>query len=428
MSLGIKTYSATGTINYDSTASGFGNFTNGYQVVTTTTLLNPVGISFPRVVTGAAGEESMVYTFSGYPLGGFIFTVSGYENSFAGPVVIAPSFRFTSPDASGPFYTSFNISSRSTLNMAPTFGVPFGVKFLEPLSNWGIYIEKNNGYTVISPNNRMYSVHPTSTGALIRTGVANSAVGEQTYSGGLTLSTNNTPQNVTFDKPYDAPPLIVLTASSGPVSLLGMRRDGSGKYIGAVVVAGRTLSTYPGRPFAFGMWTQNTYTFSYVIVSTELPLYPQSSPQGIKVWNSDGVEIFNSSERVTTNNVNQIIRPFYSVNAKLGRRSWPYTLSDFQQQYNSSQAIDSSKIGVVLNNFSALTGVMCVPDQGNPISDPLYFGIVSGYGRYVTVSSSLASFTSAGTWVWEVITYDRGESWDFATLSNMTVAYVQYAY
>jgi hypothetical protein len=428
MSLGIKTYSATGAINYDSTALGFGNFTNGYQVVTAQTTLTPSGISFPKLVTGAAGTESMVYTFSGYPLGGFIFTVAGYENPFTDTTVYAPSFRFTSPDAAGPFYTGFNISSRSTMNMAPTFGLPFGVRYLEPLSGWGLYIEKNNGYTVISPTNRMYSVHPTSGGSLIRTGVANSAVGEQTYSGGLTLSTNNTPQNVTFDKPYDQPPLIVLTASDGPVALLGMRRDGSGKYVGAVVVAGRTLSTYPGRPYSFGMWTPHTYNFSYVIVSTELPMYPQSSPNGIKMWDSAGVEIFNSSERVTTNTVNQIIKPFYTVDAKNGPPTWPYTLSNFQQQYNSSQSIDSSKIGVVLNNFSALTGVMCIPDQGSPIGSGIYFGIVSGYGRYVTVSSSLASFTSAGTWVWEIITYDRGESWDFASLSYMTVGYVQYAY
>lgn len=428
MTVGVKTYSATGAVNYDSSAPGFGNFTQGYQVVTTQTQLNTGLIFSPKLVTGSAGTESMTYTFTGYPLGGFVFSIAGFENPFTTPIVYSPIFRFTSPDAASPFYPGFNISSRSTMNMAPTFGLPFGSIYQESISGWGLYFQKNNGYTVISPTYKMYSVHPTSNGSLIRTGVANSAVGEQTYSGGLTLSTTNTPQNITFDKPYNTPPLIVLTASDGPVALLGMRRDINGKYVGAVVVAGRTLSTLPGRPYSFGMWQKNTYNFSYLIVSTELPLYPQASPHGIKMWDSTGAEIFNSSERVTTNTVNQIIKPFYTVDAKNGPPTWPYTLSDFKQQYNSSQTIDTTKIGVVLNNFSALAGVMCIPDQGSPVSGGVYYGIVSGYGRYVTVSSSLASFTSAGTWVWEILTYDRGESWDFATLSYMTVGYVQYAY
>lgn len=290
----------------------------------------------------------------------------------------------------------------------------------------------NNNYS-ISANTKSYYLQPAADGNFIRTATCTSLPSSFGSSvGSYTQPTGNLSQpNITFEKSFINPPLIFVTQSSGPIAFNYMTTDSNGRYNGASIVAGSSFSTQGLAGTA--PYTANTYTFSYFLVSDEEPFYGTQANYGMKVWNSSGIKIFDSSYFVPNFQAFTVDKPWMWLTG-----SWPtsngcsYTgsVNYFSNQISFTK---SSNFGVLLNNLYAITGQLqyvslFLGSQGSS-SGPTTF-----YGRFATVTDT--SVVIAGTGANAVFSNPLaqypgwGYSYDFSrgNTSTMSVVFANYVY
>jgi len=290
-----------------------------------------------------------------------------------------------------------------------TFGVP------PTFGNYGFMARgANAGQLAISDAYRVYTVHPNSAGSKIRTGTASSLVvpssfGEATFS----TYTQNIDANIIFDKPYNQPPLIFITASSGMIAMNYMLRDANGLFIGASIVAAATFVDEGVK--GVGAYQSNTYSFSYFIVSDEVPVYVPTENYGMRVFNASGGKVFDSGSFVPNFYAVSVVSPYLTIEAN---RTFA--------NYHSVAFSRSANQGVCINNIHSISGVATYTSYSVPggKGGPLTF-----MGRFMNVSSSTYSAFygyAAGS---IMVQYpEEVGSYDFHTNSNtmMDVFFASY--
>ena len=234
-------------------------------------------------------------------------------------------------------------------------------------------------------------IQPDSTGNKIRTGTAYSipsvSSGAQPNRQVYISLSQPTSQTITFDKAYVNPPLIFITATSGPIAFNYMVRDGNGMYIGASIVAASSFST-PNTYSGTGAYTANTYTFSYFLVSEEYPVYVPQAPWGMRVFNGSGETVFNSSYFVPSFNYLTVAAPYLS-----------FSYSSAYGINNSSSFTTTGSLGICINNLNSFTGVasytgysITYQGGGTWCSGPRNI-----CGTYLNISGSSVSVYAYGT-------------------------------
>jgi len=291
-----------------------------------------------------------------------------------------------------------------------TFGVP------PTFGNYGFMARgANAGQLAISDAYRVYTVHPNSAGAKIRTATASSLVmpvsfGESTFS----TYTQSTDANIIFDKPYSQPPLIFITASSGMIAMNYMLRDANGLFIGASIVAAATFVDQGIK--GVGAYQSNTYTFSYFIVSDEVPVYVPTENYGMRVFNSSGGKVFDSGSFVPNFYAVSVASPYLTIEAN---RTFA--------NYNNVAFSRGANQGVCINNLHAISGFSSYSSLNR--NGGSYIGPMTFMGRFMDVSSSTYSaFYGYGSGTITIPYPEDIGSYDFHTNYNtmMDVFFASY--
>ena len=304
---------------------------------------------------------------------------------------------------------------------------------------FGTPISRSNNYGLVAPGaagsslaidnqyKSLYIQPKASDGLFIRSGTASSLPSntQSSKSPAAISFTQPAPQNIYFDKAYINPPLVFITASSGPIAMNYMIRDGDGKYVGASIVATSGLTTIDNTR-GTGFYAGNTYSFSYFLISEEPPSYAVASDSwGMRVFNDRGTEVFSSSHFVPSLMLGRAPTPFNTLH------------SSGYFSYNSGGFNFSGAIGVCINNFHSVTGYSAYNSYNVSMGYYLWqFGPMNITGKYIHVtegsnvlifgggSLAVARATSGGIFPGKTI------SAEFAgdTSGNVDVLFATYSY
>lgn len=331
-------------------------------------------------------------------------TVCGAVSS-DGDTYHQPSANLLACDARDPSSIPYPI-----LVAEPAYVHSFGT--LENITGFGFSC-KGPSSLAVSPSNRAYCVHPTSTGSRIRSATATTLDMPDYGVLGNVSFTQPTGPNIIFDQAYINPPLIFITQSSGPIAFNFMNRDANGRYVSASIVAASSLSA-PGEFTGLAFFTINTYTFSYFIVSDEPPIYGATSSYGVRVFDEDGNKTYDSTNFMPSFFSLSIAMPYVSLDA-----------DRYYRWYNGASFTKSPSHGVCINSLNAFTGYAEYPayyinsNGGGPISFT---------GRYLQVTSTTADVAGNGT-----VAFGRGyldffTSFDFirGSVPNMNVLFASH--
>jgi hypothetical protein len=280
-------------------------------------------------------------------------------------------------------YNGLNPANEPTPVIVPAPAYVHSFGSLSGSSGYGFSV-KGPTSLAVSPSNRAYCVHPTSTGGRIRSSTASSLTFPFASGAYGTISTFTQPTgpNVIFDQAYDTPPLIFVTESSGPITMNFMNRNSSGKYVSASISSYAPLTTrnsYDGLA-AYG---SSTATFSYFIVSDEEPVHGPTADYGVRVFDSTGTKMYDSTN---------VMPNFVSLSV-----ATPYMALGNDGYYNQHDGIGFSKsasLGVCINPLTAFTGYseyLSVSFAG------MGLGPISFFGRYLTCTSTTATVTGNST-------------------------------
>lgn len=224
-------------------------------------------------------------------------TVSSYRKVYVytNGVCHHPNNTYYAPES---YETTISPPSQGTAQLLPiqnpqvsdikTFG-----KTAAQTSGFGLQISSFFSNTTVDSTYSSFYLQQDTSGNWLKSGTATSMASDSKFSRG-TYTPPDTPMNVVFDKPYDAPPLIFIKDCTGGISLRSFTKNANGKYIGASVVARATEANLGLSTGGYGYYTANTYTFNYFIVSQEDPPIAAAS-HGIKVWSDTGSKVFDSS-------------------------------------------------------------------------------------------------------------------------------------
>jgi len=301
-----------------------------------------------------------------------------------------------------------------TIVPAPAYVHSFGT--LDTVSGYGFSV-RGPSSLAIAPGNRAYCVHPTSTGDRLRTSTASSLSFPQwQYGAGTTSYTQPTGPNIIFDQPYDTPPLIFITSSSGPIAMNFMNRDGNGKYISASICAHGTLqgrNSWEG----VGAYGQNTVSFTYFIVSDETPIYGNIADYGVRVFDSTGAKMYDSTNVMPNFVTISLPTPWMQL-------TWSGNSGSFQS-FNGYTITKQLNQGVCINNFNPFVGYSeyisaYIGNQGN---GPLTF-----FGRYISCTSTSVTQQGLGTGSFMRSYLGYSTSWEFtkAQVPNTNLLYGSY--
>jgi hypothetical protein len=267
------------------------------------------------------------------------------------------------------------------LEAAATHIHAFGVT--QYASGYGFACNSANASIAVSNEYKGFSIHNNSAGSKIRTGSAIGLAFLPAVGNNSTTFSQPTGVNIVFDKPYDAPPLIFIVESSGPIALNFISHDGNGKYVGAEIIPAATISN-SGDARGVAAYTNNSVTFSYFLVSSEAPQYPSINTYGMKVFSSSNECIFDSTSFIPFIGRFDIRKPFFCMDA------------DRVYRYHStvSLTIPSSYYGVCINNFSAFSNTTMYASFA--INDN-YGGPMNFCGRYLNKNASGVTCHGAAT-------------------------------
>jgi hypothetical protein len=285
------------------------------------------------------------------------------------------------------------------------------------LTGYGFAGNNGAGSLAVSNEYKGFSIHKNSLGSKIRSGSASGLAWLPALGANSTTFTQPTGANIVFDKGYDAPPLIFITESSGPIALNFITRDSFGKYVGAQIVPAATLLN-SGDARGVAAFTNNSCTFSYFIVSSEPAQYSDVNDFGMKVFNASSECIFDSSAFIPSIHSWTIAKPYFCLDSDMFYRNHAaYTLT-FSSLYT----------GVCINNFPAFAGTTSYASWA--ISG-VYGGPINFCGRYLSKSGITAQMYGAPTLAFLKSPCYPGTqpaSWDFTRGGdqNMPILYANY--
>lgn len=331
----------------------------------------------------------------------------------------APSFDGTSYIPAAPYWISQSGNQAYALQLyceaAATHIHAFGVT--QYASGYGFACNSANASIAVSNEYKGFSIHKDSGGSKIRTGSATGLAFLPGIYNNQTTFTQPHGINIVFDKPYDAPPLIFIVESSGPIALNFISRDANGKYVGAEIIPAATISS-SGDARGTAAYTNNSATFSYFIVSSEAPHYPETNAYGMKVFSSSNECIFDSTSFIPAIASVSIPKPYFSLDADMY----------FRNHSTSSFTIPSAWYGVCINNMNAFTGTTAYASWA---INGVYGGPINFCGRYMHKNSAGATFSGAPTLAFLKANMYPGSqpaSWDFTRGGdqNMPILYANY--
>jgi hypothetical protein len=420
MSNGIIVYSANNTVNADSTKmNGIFYRDNGIYLNTA----NIPSTGFQLLFSIATPVEEPDYLWTG-TLGSYSISISAsgqaFQTQFVGPVA------FENADNCNKYPPSItNIATQ-----VYSFGTP-----VINTNDYGFYARGANSFSVlvqpltISQDRKAYYLHPDSNGQALRSASATSI--PSSY--GTSIASYSQPNQLVgstifFDRTFLNPPLIFITQSSGPIALHYMTRDGNGRYNGMTVVAASTLSTQGLA--GTSAYTPNTYTYTYFLVSDEVPNNVSPSNNGLKVFNQFSETIYDSSyftptfRNITAGNPQFAVRGFYRLPSCSSVGSVGYL------NYRSQQFTLNAFEGICLNNLNSITGHTAYTSfvrQGDSSAGPTTF-----WGDYVHVVGTAVDCRGLGT---NGIFMEPSEirpgwanSWSYRDLSLTNYLFANYSY
>lgn len=264
--------------------------------------------------------------------------------------------------------------------------VRFG-KLTNGETGYGFVCQASDGSLAVSQNYKSMYVHPDSSGNKLRTASASNNATPVTGNWQNQAGTYNQSltQNITFDYPMDYPPLIFITYSDGPIALNGMIRDGNGKFVGASICAASGIGAWSGYGGNAAV-VQNTYSFTYFLVSHQEPLYGDSSTYGMEVYDASGTRTFSSRFYVPSISKTSINLPYFYI-------SGTYYSTYYVSEGGTSVSKTASQ-GVCINSFHSITNTMFITTFDYGGSGP---GILTMAGRYLNVSSTYVTCTGSPT-------------------------------
>lgn len=377
MAEGLASYDNAGNYTFYSPSMSSNFFDTAIQTSAGTTLGNAAFQSAGSIVT-PLGLSSWTYGAT-YPNYGF--TIPGGVNS-GGTTYYAPTMQLITGIAGfQPFYVSSNMSVD-----VQRFG-----KLAAPLTGYGFSCQASDGLLAISQDYNSYYLHPNSASAKLRTGTASSNAtglyGSSIYEPVNSYNQSLT-QNITFDYPMTRPPLIFITASSGPISLNGMIRNANGKFIGASICASPTYSMISADFGGYWAAAAASRTFTYFIVSQEEPLYGAVPAYGLEVYNSLNSRVFSSRHFIPPVTKTTITLPYMALNGPLDRGTWVY--GPTYQSNSSSNISKTTNQGVCINSFHSITGAVGYVYY-------YYIGPLTLAGRYIHVTDSNVAVSGLAT-------------------------------
>ena len=231
-------------------------------------------------------------------------------------------------------------------------------------SGYGMYTLSDFGTISIDDEYKTYYIHPDSQGNRLRTATATSP--PSYVPSGFATSGYPDPgtynfsgvQNITFDQPFAAPPLIFITQTEVPVSLHQFIKNANGQYIGASIVAPSILDTgsnvngvyNPPSGYNFSGVSYRkpqSGSFTYFIVSPEEPVNTNVASVGVRLFNSNSEKIFDSSYFTTS---------FFSINIPIPKAYWYVDSSQGYYQDEDVGGTVTQNLGLCINNINAFVG------------------------------------------------------------------------
>lgn len=397
---------------------------NGYFFKSSLNLLNSASIlttDFDSVYTLTSPTDPIGYEISGATKENITTTCIGVVNAYTANNYYSPSIYQTTVTTYGipqgwAYYQPRVVPQTSSVDSLGTT--------TKPTSGYGMYALSDFGSVSIDDEYKTYYIHPDSQGNRIRSATATSipsyiptGYNSAGYPGIGTYSYSGT-MNVTFDQPFDTPPLIFITSTTVPIALHQFIKNAQGKFIGAAIVAssiltngsnnGGTWSPQSGFGFTGVSYRRpQTGTFTYFIVSKEEPLN-NSSSYGIRVFNSSSEKIFDSSYFTTS---------FLSINIAMPKAYMVSTTTGGSYEEENVSSTLSGPLGLCINNINAFCGCSryisyTLTVNGSPESQ----GPFNFLGRYLSMTPNpsdpnLVDWQVRGTGTSSI--YPELQSWQF---------------
>ena len=421
---GLKTFGSDGKVNFSSNGAESKFFAKNITVASSQSIDLDGFVEAGALVSPLEGYRFR-FVDGVYPA--FYISASGDVNE-TGTTYFQPSLNRLSGSGS---FLNFQFE-----RYIPTSVNIYGSLTSDVTGDYGMSCMSTTGKVAVSSQYRSYYVHPDGYGNEERSGVANSIPSYVPGSIGDRASWFQQPsqQNIYFDKPYTNPPLIFITKSSGSVAFNGMIRDANGKYVGASVVSPSNLIVPSYDWSGLGAYQATSCTFSYFIVSEEIPVYRRSTDTkgqnyGAKLFGKNGELIFDGSHRV----------PRIKKYSSLAERPRMF--------FDANRAIQTSGYlwmyvpegsGVCVNNMSAVTGHTAYSSwylNGSPMAGPI--SMFGSYMRYVPNGAGQGGYFAiecSGTAAVWTIHRQYMDSWSYIynpsnpSTFNMSLFTAEYAY
>lgn len=412
---GISTIDNLSKINFYSPQMSSNYFDTSINASNTTSFGDP-SFSLAGNISTPFNPSSWFVDFSNYT---YKFTVPGGVNT-GGDQYLGPALYVIQGPSN---FVRVIVQSKIQCNVA-RFG-----KLSNTSNGYGMQCLATDGYLAISQNYKTYYLHPDSSLNKIRSSVANNnATALSGPLGSAATSYNQSfTQNITFDTPFDNPPFIFITESSGPIAFNGMIMDSNNKFVGASICAAPgfdrwPLAGYP--PYPYAAITPKSFTFSYFIVSADIPANSSASSYGMEVYDSSSNVTFSSKYFIPSINKLTVSMPYLQLVAQSSGG-----LNNFVRQ-NSHTLQKTATQGVCINSFQAITGLTC---EGDILFGSAYFGAMTLAGRYITVSPTSYTITGEPTssiYVYAAAIYGAPSTYDFVygQTSNIDVFLANYEY
>jgi hypothetical protein len=433
MSQGIATYSS-----------------NGIQLLDINTSTLPLMTNLSTNYTGTSSIPFNSFNgIYGVTLGNSPLQVSKTNNGYDWNV---STYGIVSSDGSSYIQPSVDDSTHYTSNNKPyvlanplTFRVHHHRGAITPISSnvlsfgykttasatYGMSFANLSNQFIVDSETKTYYLHPDASGNPIRTGYAGvlpfsntNAIASVDYT-----FTSTTPTTITFEKAFVEQPLIFIVSTTegsyqapvaacdpsavygalttsdgyylGGASLHAWIKDGSGRYIGASILAsGSTSATINSLSVScgWGQWGNDsgtTWAFRYFVVSPEEPtyaLYGDTTNFGVQVMNSSGVKTFDSRYKVCCNfqvfNVGIPYKYFVCNKTTSTATSFASPLYGVITNQTSSITLNNQVVsGVLINNQTSVTGhniYNWTISSGFPLGPRTY------YGRYLHITETNA--------------------------------------
>jgi hypothetical protein len=211
-------------------------------------------------------------------------------------------FKYTEPTGvlrsqRYPLYGNNSAATYVTIAQKPSLCRRFTTRYSKTnTDNYGVYVygQYGSGYGLVLDHSKApLLLHRTTGGKVLATGTANSYPPGSDSIASKSFGSIDIAGNVIFPKPFTDPPLIFITYSSGPIALYSMNKDANGKYVSATLICDTGRKADPNTATLGFSWVglSKSATFTYFIVSEEVPTTVSTDNFGMRVYDSTGTKV-----------------------------------------------------------------------------------------------------------------------------------------